>query len=128
MTYCTYAVQRVAFFKECILHDRTKPSTIDDVHRLIELYLGRNNGEVAALKRERRAGRPPSPKEVCLEARRNAEESEYNTGLRLPDLLDEGTLKALKTWDGSRVSLNTIKFIRLSKDGSQTIAKLPQQG
>ena len=96
------------------------------MHHLIEMYLRRNDGVLAALKRERRAGRPASAKEVSIEARKNAEEKEYATGFWLPDVSDAGTLKSLKMWDGNWVSSNTISFIRFCKDGSQTVAKSSQ--
>ena len=120
-------MQRVAFFKEHAF-DKIEPLVADDVRRLIGLYIARSDGELAVLKRERRAGRPPSLKEVSLEARKNAEEKEYDTGFWLPDVLDAGNLKSLKTWDGNWISLNKINFIRFSRDGSQAVAKSCLQG
>lgn len=117
-------VQRVAFFQERII-DRAEPITLDDMHSLIRQFLGRSDAELATLKRDRRAGRPPAPKEVALEGRRKAEECEYDSGFRLPDLRDTDSLESLKKWDGKMVSLNTVEFIRLSRDGSFKTAERP---
>ena len=116
LTCHIYIVQRVAFFQERII-DRAEPLTLDDMHRLIKQFLERSDAELATLKRERRVGRPPAPKEVALDGRRKAEESEYDTGLRLPDLRDADSLGSLRRWDGKMISLNTVKFVRLSRDG-----------
>lgn len=119
-------MQRVAFFQERIA-DRAEPLTLDDMHCLIKQFLERGDAEVASLKRERRVGRPPAPREVSLESRKKAEEKEYDTGFRLPDLRDTQSLGSLKKWDGNRVSLNTIKFLRLSRAGSHSAAEQPNR-
>ena len=117
-------MQRVAFFQERII-GRAEPLTLDDMHCLIKQFLGRSDAELATLKRERRAGRPPAPKVVSLESRRKAEESEYDTGFLLPDIRDVDSLGSLKRWDGKMLSLNTVTFVRLSRDGSCKATERP---
>jgi translation machinery-associated protein 16 len=81
---------------------------------MIEDYLGRDDEELAKLKAERRAGRPPSTRQTLLEQARATEQDEYAAGFWVPDLEDAAVLEKLKQWDGKWASL-----LRCSLQGSR---------
>lgn len=95
---------------------------------MIEDYLGRDDDELAKLQAERRAGRPPSTRETLLKQARLAEQGEYASGFWVPDLQEADTLKALRDWDGSWAGLATMKFVRISKEGSKKESCFPPKG
>lgn len=95
---------------------------------MIEDFLGRDDDELATLQAERRAGRPPSTRETMLKQSRAVEQGEYASGFWVPDLQDENTLKALHDWDGSWAGLATMRFVRISKEGSKKESSFPPKG
>jgi len=46
-----------------------------------------------------------------------AEENEYRAGYWLPDLKDAGNVERLREWSGEWENLNTVRFVRVMKDG-----------
>jgi translation machinery-associated protein 16 len=44
------------------------------------------------------------------------ERDEFKTGYEVPDLTDGLVVKNLKSWNGTPGGLNTIKFIKISKN------------
>ncbi|KAL1596052.1 translation machinery-associated protein 16 [Nothophoma quercina] len=101
---------------------------IKDLQAMIEDYLGRDDEELAKLKAERRAGRPPSTRQTLLEQARATEQDEYASGFWVPDLEDEQVLEKLKQWDGKWASLPTLKFARISKEGHKKVSSFPPKG
>lgn len=95
---------------------------------MIEDYLGRDDEEVAKLKAERRAGRPPATRQTLLEQHQATEQGEYASGFWVPDLEDGTNLLKLKEWDGTWANLATLKFARISKDGLKKESSFPPKG
>jgi translation machinery-associated protein 16 len=95
---------------------------------MIEDYLGRDDEELAKLKAERRAGRPPSTRQTLLEQARATEQDEYAAGFWVPDLEDAAVLEKLKQWDGKWASLPTLQFARISKEGHKKVSSFPPKG
>ncbi len=95
---------------------------------MIEDYLGRDDEELAKLKAERRAGRPPSTRQTLLEQARATEQNEYAAGFWVPDLEDEANLQKLKQWDGKWAALATLKFARISNEGFKRTSSFPPKG
>lgn len=91
-------------------------------------YLDRHGEELAQLKSQRRPGRPSSTREDLLKHSMAAEENEYDSGFWLPDIQDEGNLEILREWNGEWTSLNNIKYIRASRDGSIKQSMFPPKG
>ncbi|KAF2129953.1 hypothetical protein P153DRAFT_290469 [Dothidotthia symphoricarpi CBS 119687] len=107
-------------------HD--SPLSISDIQAMIEDYLGRDDEEVAKLKEERRAGRPPSTRQTLLEQNQATEQNEYASGFWVPDLEDADNLKKLKEWNGQWSSLATLKFARISKESFKKDSTFPPKG
>ena len=91
-------------------------------------YLSRHIDEIEQLQRERRPGRPSSTREDLLKHATAAEEKEYASGFWLPEMQDEKNLEILRAWSGEWSSLNTLRYIRLSKDGTIRQSSYPPKG
>jgi translation machinery-associated protein 16 len=120
-------VLRVKSFQSYTV-EHAAPCTVPEMQGLIEDYLGRDDEELATLKAERRAGRPPSTRETLLSQNREIEQRDYISGFWLPDLEDMDNLKKLKEWNGQWANLNIIKFVRVTKDGSKRESSFPPKG
>jgi translation machinery-associated protein 16 len=95
---------------------------------MIEDYLGRDDEELAKLKAERRAGRPPATRQTLLELQRSTEQDEYAAGFWVPDIEDVINLRKLKEWNGQWAQLATLKFARISKEGFKKESSFPPKG
>jgi len=91
-------------------------------------YLNQHAAELAELKKQRRPGRPSSTREDLLGRSMVTAEKEYDSGFWLPDMQDEGNLELLRNWNGQWTSLSTLKYIRLSRDGSIRQSRFPPKG
>jgi translation machinery-associated protein 16 len=91
-------------------------------------YIGRDGEELAALKAQRRPGRPPTSHEDQLRHRIEAEEKEFSSGFWIPDVRDDGGVRKLRAWNGDWSSLNTLKFARIVKDGGIRPSTFPPRG
>jgi translation machinery-associated protein 16 len=120
-------VDRVAFLQTAT-SNATSPLTVPEIQDLIEIYVGRFDLDLDALKAERRPGRPASPREAELKLQQEHDLKEYASGYWIPDLEDADVLATLKEWGGSWVALNTMKFVRIAKDGSRLESSFPPKG
>ena len=92
-------------------------------------YLTRHDPEVAELKSQRRPGRPSSTREDLLQQSVKAEYQEYDGGgFWIPDIQDQGNLRLLRGWNGEWTAMNTLKYVRLSKDGTMKDSSFPPKG
>lgn len=91
-------------------------------------YVQRDDEEVAKLEAERRPGRPRSTREDLLKQRIAMEEREYEGGFWIPDMSDTANLELLRNWNGEWTSLNTLKYVRLSKNGVKHDSSFPPKG
>jgi translation machinery-associated protein 16 len=108
--------------------EHTTALSIPEIQAMIEDYLGRDDEELAKLKAERRAGRPPSTRQTLLEQHQATERDEYAAGFWVPDLEDVANLVRLKEWTGKWAGLATLKFARISKDGFKRDSSFPPKG
>ena len=76
----------------------------------------------------RRPGRPPGLREVLLKEQREADEREFEAGYWVPDVTDAKTLEHIKKWNGRWVMLNTMRFIRVTRDGEKKESSFPPKG
>lgn len=83
---------------------------------LQDSFLTRHDDEIAQLDAERRKGRPMSKREEELREVRERERREYQTGMELPDLMNEHIVTRLRVWNGDRQALGQFRFVRLSGD------------
>ncbi|KAL8704070.1 MAG: hypothetical protein Q9201_002769 [Fulgogasparrea decipioides] len=121
------SVQRTSFFQSA-LQDASNPFTTENMQALVQTYLDRNFTELSAIQSERRPGRPANTREEVLKQRISAEVNEYSSGFWMPDMADTGTLEYLRKWNGDWLSLNTLKFIRITKDGTKHASSFPPKG
>lgn len=106
-----------------------KSSRISEDGKLkVGRYLSRNDNELADIKSQRRPGRPSSTREDLLKLQIEAEDREYDNGFWTPEMQDESNLEMLRRWDGSWGSLNTIKYVRLSRSGEIRQSIFPPKG
>jgi translation machinery-associated protein 16 len=97
---------------------------IDFSHR----YIARDTEELLALKAQRRLGRPSSSQEDQLRHRMEAEEKEFKSGFWIPDMREEKDTRKLRAWNGDWSSLNTLKFVRIGKEGGMKASTFPPKG
>lgn len=97
-------------------------------HLTVLSYLSRHDEELAELKKQRRPGRPSSTREDLLSQFTATEEKEYDTGFWLPDMQDEDNLRMLENWNGAWTSLNTLKYVRIKRDGNTQQSRFPPNG
>ncbi|KAL6925416.1 hypothetical protein ACO0SA_000011 [Hanseniaspora valbyensis] len=90
--------------------------TRNDIAKFIELFIARDDEEIAELKKAKRNNRPPTNRQLLLEQRKKAEIQEFTIGFMSPDLTDADSVKALRNWNGTFGSLNQVKKFRLKKD------------
>jgi len=91
-------------------------------------YVQRDYEEVSKLEAERRPGRPRSTREDLLKQRIAKEEREYEGGFWIPDMSDTVKLELLRNWNGEWTSLNTLKYVRLTKNGVKHDSSFPPKG
>ncbi|KAE8153982.1 translation machinery-associated protein 16 [Aspergillus avenaceus] len=120
-------IDRITYFHETIPEDSGVFSD-SDMMNLIVRYINRSVPEIEQLQSERRKGRPPSKREEVLLQRTDAENKEFKTGFWLPDLSQEGVLKALLSWNGDWSGLSSMKFIRLTREGGKQSSAFPPKG
>lgn len=94
----------------------------------MDRYLNREDEEMMGLKTARRPGRPSSTREDLLKQKMAVEEKEYMTGFWIPDMQDSDNLAQLLVWNGEWGSLNTIKFVRLPRNGTAKSSNFPPKG
>ncbi|KAI9877458.1 MAG: hypothetical protein M1830_003842 [Pleopsidium flavum] len=120
-------MQRITFFQQAA-SEANVPISSQNTQDLIQSYIQRDDEELAKLKSERRPGRPSSTREDLLKQRVNTENREYDTGFWIPDMEDADSLTQLERWTGEWTSLNTLKYVRLSRDGKKRGSTFPPKG
>jgi translation machinery-associated protein 16 len=77
-------------------------------------YLDRHTDELNELLAERRPDRPPSKRLVELQNLIKKEKMEYETGLEMPDLMNEVNVRLMRQWNGDIQALDLFRFVRVS--------------
>ncbi len=95
---------------------------------ICDSYIARDDEELAALKAQRRPGRPSSNQEDQLRHRVDAEQKEFQSGFWVPDVRDNEGLKKLRAWNEDWSSLNTLKYVRIGKEGGIRASTFPPKG
>jgi translation machinery-associated protein 16 len=120
-------VQRIKFVQDCVA-DAAEPLSTARVHGLAAEYVDRNSSELEELQMTKRPGRAPGLREVLLREQRDADEREFEAGYWMPDVTDATTLDAIKKWNGRWVMLNTLTFIRVTREGEKRESSFPPTG
>lgn len=120
-------VLRILSLQECI-PEPLRPLSQAEVHDAIAKYLRREDDSLAALKAERRPGRPKSTKHTLLEQQQDLEKKEYESGFWMPDMQNESNLSKLRNWKGDWISLGPLAFVRVEKAGAIKESAFPPKG
>ncbi|KAJ3397764.1 hypothetical protein HDV05_002877, partial [Chytridiales sp. JEL 0842] len=115
-------VNKLLFFKFA-LPPHLPTATTPLMHELIQLYISRNDDDIQTLQSQIRPGRPKPTKLLNLEMLKQADQHEYETGMKIPDLTDPKSVTALRNWEGDYNGLHLIKMVDVrAKDATTTTA------
>jgi translation machinery-associated protein 16 len=120
-------VERVGWFRSAVAESEGS-LTDEELRILTSSFIARENDDLEAAKAERRPGRPPSKAEERIIDRRDFEEREYKSGFWIPDLRSLEGREKLDRWSGDWAGLNTLTFVRLTKDGIIKPSSFPPKG
>ncbi|KAG1907539.1 uncharacterized protein F5891DRAFT_204817 [Suillus fuscotomentosus] len=103
--------------------------SLEELHSIISnVWLTRHDDELEQERTARRKGRPKSTKELKLEEIKLRESEQYRTGMDVPDLTHEATVKLFRKWDQTEVAyIQLLRFIRISSV-DPTSAVISKQG
>ncbi|KAK8254428.1 translation machinery-associated protein 16 [Phyllosticta capitalensis] len=123
-------LERIAHFKDALATTFSTATALaqPDIHDLIVSCIARDADELEQLHSTRRAGRPPGSREQLLEQRVERENKEFDGGFYLPDLEDADTVDKVRGWDGEWVSCNSMKFVRVTREGERRESAWPPNG
>ncbi|OJA19917.1 hypothetical protein AZE42_03765 [Rhizopogon vesiculosus] len=102
--------------------------SLEELHVIVrDVWLTRHDEELEQERAARRKGRPKSTKELKLEEIKLHESEEYRTGIDVPDLTHEATVKLFRKWDQKEVAyIQLLRFIRISgADPTSTVVSKP---
>lgn len=91
-------------------------------------FIDREDEQLEEAKSQRRPGRPRTKIEEDIILRKDDEEREFKSGFWIPDLRDEEGRLKLERWVGDWGGLNTLKFIRVVRDGDIKPSSFPPKG
>lgn len=120
-------VDRVAFFQAAV-EGTSAPIGEEELRVLTARYIARDDEELAGLRTQRRSGRPSSSQEDQIRHRIEMEENEFKSGFWIPDLRDDEGVRKLRAWNGNWSSLNTLKFVRISRESGIRASTFPPKG
>ncbi|KAI8916743.1 hypothetical protein PhCBS80983_g04437 [Powellomyces hirtus] len=111
----TRLVDRMLWFKFVIENDM-QTATIEQVHDIIQMYIGRHDAEILTIEQSLRKGRPPPGRLELLRILRAKDMQEYNNGIEIPQLTDAKNVTRLKEWEGDYNAMASIKSVIIRKD------------
>ena len=107
----------IKFIQEAV---RNRPDqltfNLEEMKLFLESYLARDDEELTELREARRPGRPLKARQQLLEEKTKHEAQLYETGIRIPDLLDKETVEKLRLWTGSSGGTTAMKFVHVAKN------------
>ncbi|RDW78235.1 hypothetical protein BP5796_06087 [Coleophoma crateriformis] len=121
-------MERAAYFQEAVRKNDGKPLQLDAIQSLIQTFVHQYDEEFNDLKKKRRAGRPASTREDILRLKIATDEKEYENGFYLPDISHEENSIYLDRWEGDWSYLSTLKWVRISSNGTTTPSIFPPKG
>ena len=83
---------------------------------------------MAEAKAQRRPGRPRTKAEEDITLRKDYEEREFKSGFWVPELRNEESRSKVERWAGEWGGLNTLKYVRIVKDGEIKASSFPPKG
>jgi translation machinery-associated protein 16 len=96
----------------------------------LDRYIRQNEEELAEIKKQRRAGRPPTAREELLKFQMAQLETEYQEqGFYVPDITNPTNVALLARWDGSSWPfLVNVAWANITAAGQVRPAKFPPSG
>ena len=118
------------WFQSAIEDSEDKDLEISDeaLQEIVSEYIHRTDEDLTEEKAQRRPGRPPSSLENQLTAQQESEEKEFKSGIWIPDIRNKALRERLERWNGDWSGLNTLKFIRVVKNGPVKDSSFPPKG
>ncbi|QSL64475.1 hypothetical protein MERGE_001776 [Pneumocystis wakefieldiae] len=107
-------VSRSIYFKSVVELENIKKLSLEELNKLIERYIHRNDSKMEDSSSSDLHPRHSSKKEALKQVFYN-EQDEYKNGFYVPDLTDQENVLALKNWTGNYNDLHTLKFILVKK-------------
>ncbi|PTB61987.1 hypothetical protein BBK36DRAFT_1173049 [Trichoderma citrinoviride] len=120
-------VERVTFFQQKVREQGSEPLEVPAIQALIHEYVHQYDEEYDAVKKTRRAGRPPSTKEDLLKIKIAALEKEYEAGFLIPDITTAQSVKLLDAWEGAWAYLATLPWVKVTAAGNVRKSELPSK-
>ncbi|KAK9704305.1 translation machinery-associated protein 16 [Basidiobolus ranarum] len=116
-------VERYLWFR-WVLDEEQETATREQLVEFIEMYLCRNDEELAQLKALHRPGqpRPKAAREDLIMLLKKKETEEFNHGFILPDLTISKNVKFLRQWDSDINSMTNIRTIKIKNTQPDQIA------
>lgn len=107
-------LSRMAFFHAAL--QMPGSTTVPSLHALVQQFLSRHTAELEEHVAQRRSGRPKTARHVALEALKDVEEKEYDTGFWTLDTRDpDNARKFVRDWSGEWGGLGQFKFVRVRR-------------
>ncbi|KAG1878569.1 hypothetical protein C8R48DRAFT_589973, partial [Suillus tomentosus] len=103
------------FFYHVIIHPEGTLS-LEELHSIISnVWLTRHDDELEQERAARRKGRQKSTKELKLDEIKLRISEQYRTGMCVPDLTHEATVKLFRKWDQTEVAyIQLLRFIPIN--------------
>ncbi|KAK0713013.1 translation machinery-associated protein 16 [Lasiosphaeria miniovina] len=120
-------IARVTYFQEAVRQNDNKPLTLEAIQAKISEFVHQFDQEYETMKKARRAGRAPGPKEDMLKLRIATLQKEYQNGYYLPDLTNENNLQVLDRWDKSWTYLANLAWVKITTTGIVKPTLFPPQ-
>lgn len=120
-------VDRIRWFRSA-LEGSSGVLSEDELQALTENFIAREDDLLAEAKAERRPGRPSSKVEERIIERKDAEERQWKAGFWIVDLRHAEDIEKLERWSGDWAGLNTLNFIRITRDGTIKASSFPPKG
>ncbi|KAI9654895.1 MAG: hypothetical protein M1831_005264 [Alyxoria varia] len=121
------AVNRIKFFQKAIV-EAEDLSDLAQVQQLVLGYLSSQDEELDRLQSNKRPGRPPTTGETIIKQFKSAVETEFESGMWMPDLLNNANVNLLRNWNGEWASLATLKYVRVTRSGDSIESAFPPKG
>ncbi|KAJ2608342.1 translation machinery-associated protein 16 [Coemansia sp. RSA 1365] len=115
--------QKQVWFRDRINEEdllEQKSWTIEQLAKLVDEYLQRNDDEIEDIESGRVKGRALAPKDALLLQIMETEQKDAKLGgIEVPDLTSAFMAKTLRSWDGDVNSVSTIKLINCKPSDQQ---------
>ncbi|KAJ2079807.1 translation machinery-associated protein 16, partial [Coemansia sp. RSA 988] len=115
--------QKQVWFRDRINEEdllEQKSWTIEQLAKLVDDYLQRNDEEIEEIEAGRVKGRALAPKDSLFMQVTETEKKEAKLGgIEVPDLTSAFMVKTLRSWDGDVNSVSTIKLINCKPSDQQ---------